>query len=79
MEKIYVDVIVKIDKNGEKRPMFILWKDGLKYEVTHVKERVRAASLKVGGCGIRYKLMVNGKEVYLFEQEDKWFVEGKHR
>ena len=40
----------------------------------------RAASTKVGGTGLRYTVMICGKETYLFDEENgKWFVEGKSR
>jgi len=35
-----------------------------------------APALKGGGLGMRYMVRVQGKEVYLFEDEGKWFVEG---
>ncbi len=35
----------------------------------------RAASFKVGGCGIRYTCMVRGKRVELYLDENCWFME----
>ena len=32
---------------------------------------------KVGGGGIRYTVMIKGKESFLFHEGDKWFVEAK--
>ena len=37
----------------------------------------RAASTKVGGQGMRYTCRVRGREVYLFEDEGRWFVEAR--
>jgi hypothetical protein len=37
----------------------------------------RAASLKAGGCGVRYLCKIMGTETYIFFEEDKWFVERK--
>lgn len=38
-----------------------------------------AASTRVGGNGIRYTVMINGRETYLFheffEDEGRWFME----
>lgn len=47
------------------------------YEVDRLKQVCRAASLKVGGCGMRYTIVVCGKETYIFEEDGKWFVEAK--
>ena len=37
----------------------------------------KAASMKVGGHGLRYRCRVSGKEVYMFLEEGRWFMEGK--
>ncbi len=37
----------------------------------------RAASTKAGGQGIRYTVRVLGRETYLFEEENRWFVEAR--
>lgn len=75
--KIYVDVTVMNDKYGHIKPLSITWEDGHVYEVDRIKRECRAASTKVGGCGVRYTIMVLGKETFLFHEDDKWFVEGK--
>ena len=75
--KVYVDVILKQDKDGNTRPLSITWTDGSVYEVDRLKQVCRAASLKVGGCGMRYTIVVCGKETYIFEEDGKWFVEAK--
>ncbi len=77
LRKVYVDVILKNDKEGEIRPLSIIFEDDVTYEIDRVKSKCRAASTKVGGCGIRYTVMILGKETYLFHEEDKWFVEAK--
>jgi len=75
--KVFVEVTLKQNKDGQKRPLSILWEDGHIYEVDRLKSVCRAASTKVGGGGIRYTVMIEGKETYLFEEDDKWFVEAK--
>ena len=77
LRKVYVDVILKNDKEGEIRPLSIIFEDDITYEIDRVKSKCRAASTKVGGCGIRYTVMICGKETFLFHEEDKWFVEAK--
>lgn len=75
--KVYVAVNLDVDINGQIRPRTILWEDGHIYEIDRLKQRVRAASTKVGGSGIRYTVMICGKETFLFNEDDKWFVEAK--
>ena len=75
--KAYVSVNVDIDKEGCIYPRFILWQDGLIFQIDQVLYKCRAASKKVGGGGIRYTVMIRGKESYLFHEGDKWFVEAK--
>ncbi len=75
--KVYVDIILRQDKSGNKRPLSIAWTDGIVYEVDKLRHVCRAASLKVGGGGMRYTVVISGKETYLFEDDGKWFVEAK--
>ena len=44
-------------------------------ERQHLTRVERAASTKVGGCGIRYTVMVEGLPRYLYDEEGKWFME----
>ena len=52
------------------------WEDGRKYEITRVKDKRRAASTRAGGVGERYTCVVDGKEIFLFyEDNNMWFME----
>ena len=75
--KVYVSVNLDVDTDGQIRPRYIRWEDGRVYEIDRLKQRICAASTKVGGCGIRYTVMICGKETYLFNEDNRWFVEGK--
>ena len=75
--KVYVAVNLDVEKKKKIRPRSIRWEDGHVYEIDRLKQRIRAASTKVGGCGIRYTVMICGKETYLFNEDDRWFVEAK--
>lgn len=80
--KVFVSVLLTVDTNGKNRPYRIKFEDDPVYEnqvfkVDRVKDVRRAASLKVGGTGIRYTVIICGKESYLFNDENKWFVEAK--
>ena len=81
--KVFVSVLLAVDTDGKNRPYRIKFEDDPVYEnqvfkVDRVKDVRRAASLKVGGTGIRYTVIICGKESYLFNDENKWFVEAKN-
>lgn len=77
MRKVFVDVNATFIKDGRLLPLYFIWEDGIRYEIDKVYEIRKAASLKVGGQGQRYRCQVSGKEVYLFLEDGKWFMEGK--
>lgn len=74
--KIYVDVTAVFSKDGILTPKSFVWEDGSVYEIQRIKDVRRAASLKAGGVGQRYTCVVDGREVYLFyEDNNMWFME----
>lgn len=76
--KVYVEVEVTHRPDGTARPNIIKFENGEKYEIDRVIRKCRAASTKVGGNGIRYTVQINGRETFLFDEENgKWFVEAK--
>ncbi len=77
MQKMRIDVavIVKHDIEGKALPLAVIWKDGRKFEVDRVSDIRRAASLKAGGVGLRYTCRIRNKEVFLFDEEGRWFLE----
>lgn len=79
IKKVYVDIIAQYGKDGRVTPLTIIWEDGQGYEIEKIRDVRNAASLKVGGTGVRYTVMLQGKEKYLFfdTNENKWFVEAK--
>ena len=76
--KIYVDVNATFSKDGRLIPRSFIWTDGHIYEIQRVKNVCRAASLKVGGVGMRYTCIVDERESHLYyEDNNMWFLEGK--
>jgi len=76
--KIYVEVKARHLIDGSCRPETIKFEDDHIYEIDRVKHCCRAASTKVGGTGLRYTVVILGKETFLFDEENgKWFVEAK--
>ena len=76
IEKTYVDVIVKHDKYGNARPISLSIEGSKLYNIDKIKYKCRAASLKVGGNGVRYTIVIEGKILFLYDEENgKWFIE----
>ena len=75
--KTYVSVNVDVDQKGCVYPRYIRSENGLVFPIDRIIYKCRAASQKVGGGGIRYTVLICGKESYLFQEGNKWFVEAK--
>ena len=48
--KVYVDVLIKQDKDGRITPLEVIWEDGAKFRVDKVTQVCKAASMKTGVC-----------------------------
>ena len=77
--KAYVSVNGDVDEEGCVHPRYIRWENGLIFQIDQILYKCRAASKKVGGGGIRYTVLIRGRESYLFQEGSKWFVEAKER
>lgn len=77
MRKVYVTVNADFTADGKVLPRSFIWDDGRNYEVDRIIDIRPAASLKAGGCGIRYTCRIRGKEAYMFLEGSRWFMEGK--
>ena len=75
--RAYVRVLMDVDEFGKVHPLKIYWEDGRGFEVDRLVDVRRAASTKVGGRGIRYTCRIRGREIYLFEDDGRWFVEAR--
>ena len=75
--KVFVEVDAHFDTDGSVIPFLIKWEDGRTFEIDRITDIRRAASLKVGGQGIRYTCRIKGKLTYLFNETGQWFVEAK--
>ena len=60
--KAYVSVNLDVDEEGVCHPRFIRWENGLIFQIDQILYKCRAASKKVGGGGIRYTVMIRGRE-----------------
>ena len=75
--KAYVSVNLDVDKEGVINPRYIRWDHGRVYPIERVLYKCRATSQRVGGGGIRYTVLIGGRESYLFQEGSRWFVEAK--
>ena len=76
-EKRYVKVVSVTDEDGRITPVSVEWDDGRVYEIDRVLDVRHAASLKVGGTGIRYLVRIGRTSTYLFHEDPRWYVEAK--
>jgi len=76
-EKRYVKVTSITDEDGRITPVSVEWDDGRVYEIDRVLDVRHAASLKVGGTGIRYLVRIGHATTYLFHEDPRWYVEAK--
>lgn len=75
VKKEYVSILAQIHMDGAIQPLCILLEDGRKFDIDEVKSKCRAASLKAGGCGIRYEIRIGARCTYLFDEGGRWFIE----
>ncbi len=76
MSKIELNIIVQHLPDGHAVPKMILWEDGRKFAIDKILDIRKAAALKCGGVGTRYICKICGKEVAIFDEDGKWFIEG---
>ena len=77
--KRYVSVEASTDVDGAITPKAVLWGDGRRYEIDEIVDARKAASLKVGGAGMRYTVRIGELVTYLFHEDPRWFCEAKMR
>lgn len=75
MSKVFVQIIAKHDLDGNILPLSLKWVDDRTFTIDRILDVRQAASLKGGGQGLRYTCRISGKQVYLFCDEGRWFIE----
>ncbi len=68
-------VIAEMNPNKGVIPLKIIWDNDREFLIDRVIDKRKVASTKGGGVGLRYTCRINGKEKYLYFNEDIWFVE----
>lgn len=75
MGKVFVDVLVQYTNEGGKVPLEIQWGDGQVSSIDRVIDVRKNATLKADGRGLRYTCRVEGKPMYLYSEDELWYVE----
>jgi len=57
------------------KPLIIVYTDGRQFEIDAVSEPVKCASMKSGGSGLRYSCRINKTLLYLYLEDNTWFIE----
>ncbi len=77
--KRYLDVEALFQADGEIIPVSFLWEneDGSvkRYEIDRILGHCRRASMKAGGVGECYTVMVRGEERNMYLEMNRWFIE----
>ncbi len=76
-EKVYVKTVCEFSLNGNIRPLYIVWCDGVRYDIDKLK-LVELKPCRSGGVlPERYTVVIRGKQKYLYYERNKrrWFVE----
>ena len=73
--KVYVKVLAEFYEDGRILPLSVIWEDGRKFDIDKTTDIRRAQATKAGGTAIRYTVLINGRQTYLFCDDGKWFVE----
>jgi len=75
MGKKFISVTADFSADGQVKPVRLNWENGRRFEIDRITDIRKAASLKAGGIGLRYTCMIAGKQVYLYKDQDQWFME----
>lgn len=75
--KVSVRVLAEFDESGQLWPRSLVWEDGRKYVIDRVVNVSPGFSLKVGISGIRYQCIIQGRQISIFQDGNRWFMEGR--
>jgi len=80
-QRVYVEMLVRFNKDGTMMPAVLKWEDGQMYEIDRILDVRRAAS-EAGSMGVRYTVRIMGQEKRIFFEDTytdtgkpRWFVE----
>lgn len=77
-EKRYVEVVTNTSADGEVTPLEIVWDDGRRFRIDRIVDRRLARSLKTGGTGVRFTVVIGGTTTHLWHERPRWFVQARN-
>lgn len=77
VERVYVKVDAVFYMNGDVFPKAFSLANGKRYEIKALADIKHADSPKKGINYSRYSCLVNGDQMSIYREGDRWFVERK--
>ncbi len=75
-EKVYVAMILRVDSDGNMKPVEIEWENGEHFLITKIVDVRQAPPRHVGSSQtIRYTVDLAGNRRELYHEGNRWFVE----
>ena len=72
MDKIPVDVEVKVLQDGEQIPKAVIWSDGRRFTISRMVYHGMSSSNEYEG--IRYTVIIGSAERYIYRGNHTWYV-----
>ena len=73
MRRIFTDIVVRFDSEGNIAPLWIEWSDGTKYEIDKILNTAATSALR-SNTGFRYLVKIRGQEREIGYDGRRWFV-----
>ena len=71
--KKYIELIVRIDREGRQTPVAVVWEDGRQFPVRKVLDR-RSVITAAGGAAVCYTCLFGRKRKELYREKDRWYI-----
>lgn len=75
--KVYVDVCVMFDCNGNMTPISVTWENGKVYPINKVIDVRRCVGKQMSKVPMRYTVSIGNSKTELYYEDPAWFVERK--
>ena len=72
LTSVNVTVTYQVDDNGNIFPLSITWKDGRSWNIQRVLHTCQSPDMSFKG--IRYTILIDGEEKYLYRDNLHWYV-----
>ena len=77
--KVYVEVCVMFDRDGNMTPISVTWENGTVYPIDKVVDVRRCGRNYNGRDSMRYVVSIGKCKTELFYEDPAWFVERKKK